>query len=159
MGKYAMPFLKDMSYTKYVLQCCWRDTRHHQGCTVLTLNFLRKEIFFISVKIDIGQLDKGGVKNPVTDGDMQSHRVMYYGLLKSFPGLSVISEEDDPTPVDMATIEAAEFTDPEVDDVIADMEDVYVPLDEVDVWIDPLDATQVSFTQYTECNDSVELLE
>ena len=35
----------------------------------------------------------------------------------------------------------------DVDDVIADGEDVLLPIDDVDVWIDPLDATQVGAFQ------------
>ena len=76
---------------------------------------------------------------------MLSHRAMYYGLLKTFPDLSVISEEDDPEPVDMTTIEEARMADPDVDAIVSDADDAVVPMDEVDVWIDPLDATQEVF--------------
>ena len=78
----------------------------------------------------------------MTDGDMLSHRAMYYGLLKAFPHLNVISEEDDPEPIDMDTVEEPRIIDPDVNKIVSDSEDVIVPLDEVDVWIDPLDATQ-----------------
>ena len=67
-------------------------------------------------------------------------------LLKTFPNLNVISEEDDPEPVDMDSIELAREDDVEVDKIISDGDDILVPIDEVDVWIDPLDATQ----EYTE---------
>lgn len=73
---------------------------------------------------------------------MLSHRAMYYGLLKAFPDLNVISEEDDPEPVDMSTVEEARMVDPDVDAIVSDADDSIVPIDEVDVWIDPLDATQ-----------------
>jgi len=99
---------------------------------------------------EIGEKSKGktaeGANNPVTDGDMLSHRAMYYGLIKGFPNLNVISEEDDPEPVDMNTVEAPIKTNSGVDAIISDGDDVLVPIDEVDVWIDPLDATQ----EYTE---------
>ena len=99
-----------------------------------------------SIQVDIGEKSKGktkeGANNPVTDGDMLSHRAMYYGLLKAFPHLNVISEEDDPEPVDFNTVELPKQKDPEVDKIISDADDVLVPMDEVDVWIDPLDATQ-----------------
>ena len=78
----------------------------------------------------------------MTDGDMLSHRAMYYGLLKGFPNLNVISEEDDPEPIDMSTVDVPKKTDSGVDAIISDGDDVLVPIDEVDVWIDPLDATQ-----------------
>lgn len=106
------------------------------------------EVKRIREQIDIGEKSKGktveGANNPVTDGDMLSHRAMYYGLLKAFPGLNVISEEDDPQPVNMDKVKMAHFSDPEVDKIV--IEDSIVPLDEIDVWIDPLDATQ----EYTE---------
>ena len=78
----------------------------------------------------------------MTDGDMLSHRVMYYGLLKAFPNLNVISEEDDPESIDMDTIQLPLKTNADVDKIITDGDDVLVPIEEVDVWIDPLDATQ-----------------
>ena len=73
---------------------------------------------------------------------MLSHRAMYYGLLKGFPNLNVISEEDDPETIDMSTVEVPLKTEAGVDAIISDGDDVLVPIDEVDVWIDPLDATQ-----------------
>jgi inositol monophosphatase 3 len=67
---------------------------------------------------------------------------MYYGLLKAFPNLNVISEEDDPEPFDMESIKTPTVHDSSVDDIVSDADDMIVPIDEVDVWIDPLDATQ-----------------
>jgi inositol monophosphatase 3 len=108
------------------------------------------EWHLIFSQAEIGEKSKGktreGANNPVTDGDMLSHRAMYYGMLKAFPGLSVISEEHDPQPIDMTTIALPAFTDSEVNAVISDDKDVMMSIEEVDVWIDPLDATQ----EYTE---------
>ena len=73
---------------------------------------------------------------------MLSHRAMYYGLLKGFPNLNVISEEDDPEKVDMNKFEKPNLVDPDVNKIVPDDSDVIVPIDEIDVWIDPLDATQ-----------------
>ena len=73
---------------------------------------------------------------------MLSHKAMYYGLLKGFPNLNVISEEDDPEHIDMAKVAMPKFSDASVDKVITDDNDVLVPIGELDVWIDPLDATQ-----------------
>ena len=46
---------------------------------------------------DIGEKSKGktreGANDPVTEGDMASHRVMYFGLKEAFPSLNIISEE------------------------------------------------------------------
>lgn len=104
------------------------------------------EVKNIREQIDIGEKSKGktaeGANNPVTDGDMLSHRAMYYGLLKGFPNLNVISEEDDPEPVDMSKVQVPRKQDSSVDQIIPDASDIYVPIDEIDVWIDPLDATQ-----------------
>ncbi len=77
---------------------------------------------------------------------MRSHRVMYNGILKAFPGLSVVSEEDDPLPVDMATIPELPEADEEVEAVVG-LQDVLVPKEDIDVWIDPLDATQASIAR------------
>merc|ERR1711894_715751 len=86
------------------------------------------EVRRIREQIDIGEKSKGktveGANNPVTDGDMLSHRAMYYGLLKGFPNLNVISEEDDPEKVDMSKIEVPKFTDPSVEKIISDDNDV-----------------------------------
>lgn len=73
---------------------------------------------------------------------MLSHRAMYYGLLKGFPNVNVISEEDDPKPVDMDTVPVPSKRDSSVDAIVPDVNDVLIPADEIDVWIDPLDATQ-----------------
>ena len=44
---------------------------------------------------DIGERSKGktreGANDPVTEGDMASHRVMYFGMKEAFPSLNIIS--------------------------------------------------------------------
>eukprot|EP00095_Tigriopus_kingsejongensis_P000748 maker-scaffold273_size229271-snap-gene-1.26 protein:Tk00748 transcript:maker-scaffold273_size229271-snap-gene-1.26-mRNA-1 annotation:"inositol monophosphatase 3" len=106
------------------------------------------EVKRIRDEVDIGEKSKGktqeGANNPVTDGDILSHQAMYYGILKAFPHVNVISEEDDPVKVDMSQVKMPHLTHPEVDEIA--IEDMQVPADEIDVWIDPLDATQ----EYTE---------
>ena len=46
---------------------------------------------------DIGERSKGktreGANDPVTEGDMAAHRIMYFGLREAFPSLNIISEE------------------------------------------------------------------
>ncbi len=109
-----------------------------------------QEVKRIREQADIGEKSKGktreGANNPVTDGDLLSHRAMYYGILKAFPGMSVISEEHDPQPIDMTLIPEVSKSDKEVDRIIRSGDDLVVPVADVDVWIDPLDATQ----EYTE---------
>ncbi|TRY79927.1 hypothetical protein TCAL_07065 [Tigriopus californicus] len=97
---------------------------------------------------DIGEKSKGktkeGANNPVTDGDMLSHKAMYNSLRKAFPHVHVISEEDDPEQVDLNLIKMPHLTNDEINEIVKD--DVLVPANDIDVWIDPLDATQ----EYTE---------
>ena len=68
-----------------------------------------------------------GANNPVTDGDMLSHRQMYYGLQKAFPLVNIISEEDDVEEIDMSKIAEASISDQEVDRIIPDSEDIILP--------------------------------
>ncbi|EDO35259.1 predicted protein [Nematostella vectensis] len=72
---------------------------------------------------------KEGVNDPVTQGDLQSHRAMFYGFRKAFPSVKVLSS---------ATIL--------LNNELQNIEDEYVPVSNVLVWIDPLDATK----EYTE---------
>ena len=117
-------------------------------------DFNSRNSVLIFLQSEIGEKSKGktaeGANNPVTDGDMISHRVMYYGLLKGFPNLNVISEEDDPEAIDMNKVQVPLKSDASVDAIISAGDDVLVPIDEVDVWIDPLDATQeVRFDEFS----------
>ena len=117
-------------------------------------DFNSRNSVLIFLQSEIGEKSKGktaeGANNPVTDGDMISHRIMYYGLLKGFPNLNVISEEDDPEAIDMNKVQVPLKSDASVDAIISAGDDVLVPIDEVDVWIDPLDATQeVRFDEFS----------
>ena len=49
-----------------------------------------------------------GANNPLTQGDMLSHKTMYYGLKKVFPNLNVVSEEHDHGDVDLSEVKAPE---------------------------------------------------
>merc|ERR1711894_751340 len=99
---------------------------------------------------NIGEKSKGktkeGANDPVSDGDMLSHRAMYYGLQKAFPLVNIISEEDDVEKIDISKIASASISNSEVDRIIPDSEDLILPAQDLDIWIDPLDATQ----EYTE---------
>ncbi|XP_064486627.1 Golgi-resident adenosine 3',5'-bisphosphate 3'-phosphatase-like [Ornithodoros turicata] len=86
---------------------------------------------------------KEGANDPLTDGDLRSHEVMYHGLSQAFPGVHIISEEHDSTVPD--NIPDLKSVKPESVKGIA-LDDVTVPRERVTVWIDPLDATQ----EYTE---------
>lgn len=84
---------------------------------------------------------KEGANDPLTAGDLRSHRAIYYALKRSFPGVTIISEEHDA---------AGDAEDPDVALPTSlrgvTLDDVAVPRSRVSVWIDPLDATQ----EYTE---------
>lgn len=88
-----------------------------------------------------------GANEFVTDADKRSHCLMYYSLLSTFPSLKVISEEtlskDECSPY----IEYLSLTT--TDDKINSLSDLYVPVEDVTVWIDPLDATQEFTEQLT----------
>lgn len=107
---------------------------------------------------DIGELEarsKGqtreGAKEMVTKGDMASHTVMVHGLAATFPGLQIISEENHTEDQEEEIELVKPFrsrTDPLVlPEELQDLpHDMLVPMKQVTVWIDPLDATQ----EYTE---------
>ncbi|CAH1772689.1 unnamed protein product [Owenia fusiformis] len=85
-----------------------------------------------------------GKNEYVTSGDMESHRAIYYGYFKSFPGINVVSEEHEHEPADFKSIPTVSKRLAEVLD--RTNSDSQVALDDVTVWMDPLDATQ----EYTE---------
>lgn len=105
-----------------------------------------ERVVAIRKSADLQEESKGetleGANDPKTQGDMQSHIAMYYGIRKAFPDLNVISEEHGESTVDLGSVEALATSHPEVDKLIG----YEVPVEEVAVWIDPLDATQ----EYTE---------
>jgi len=107
-----------------------------------------EEVVAVRKKADLGETSKGktleGANDPKTDGDMQSHLAMFYGIRKAFPDVMVISEEHGDVDVDLTKIQKANINNDEVDKLIG--AGYEVPIDEVSVWIDPLDATQ----EYTE---------
>jgi inositol monophosphatase 3 len=106
------------------------------------------EVARIRKLADIGESSKGktleGANDPKTEGDMASHKVMYWGIKKAFPHINVISEEHDVISEDLSKIQTPSYTNSEVDSIVTT--DISVPADQISVWIDPLDATQ----EYTE---------
>uniref|UniRef100_A0A6E8V3U2 Putative inositol monophosphatase 3 n=1 Tax=Anopheles coluzzii TaxID=1518534 RepID=A0A6E8V3U2_ANOCL len=106
------------------------------------------EVVAVSKSRDLHEQSKGktkeGANNPVTDADYRSNCVMKNGLLRIFPKLKVISEEDD-RQEQCADVQLFDL-DPTVLPESVTVPDERVSIDEVDVWIDPLDATQ----EYTE---------
>lgn len=87
-----------------------------------------------------------GANNPVTQGDMLSHKTMFYGFKKEFPKLNVVSEEHDHGEVDLKDVKPLDMSGINIDNNLHNKEDEIVSAGNLVVWIDPLDATQ----EYTE---------
>ncbi|XP_023228505.1 putative inositol monophosphatase 3 [Centruroides sculpturatus] len=81
---------------------------------------------------------KEGINDPLTEGDIKSHETMVYGFKKVFPDVKVISEEHDNRKVNLEDIETPKhfLLKQFVDD------DVFVNVEDITVWVDPLDATK-----------------
>ncbi|KAL4235761.1 Inositol monophosphatase 3 [Mactra antiquata] len=94
---------------------------------------------------------KEGAKEFVSRGDMESHNAIFYGFAKAFPGLNVVSEEHEKTPLDFSRIPDIDLNLEEVRRRV--MSDQSIPKSEITVWIDPLDATQ-EYTEMTEKDGS-----
>ncbi|XP_076319979.1 inositol monophosphatase 3-like [Tachypleus tridentatus] len=98
---------------------------------------------------DLKETSKGktkeGANDPLTEGDMRSHRAMVYGLKKAYPYIKVISEEHDSSDIHLDEVKTVVGKNAEIDKVLNGADEV-VPSDQITVWVDPLDATQ----EYTE---------
>ncbi|XP_013787871.1 inositol monophosphatase 3-like [Limulus polyphemus] len=88
---------------------------------------------------------KEGANDPLTEGDMRSHRAMVYGLKKTYPYIKVISEEHDSSDINFDEVKTVVGENLEIEKVLNDADEM-VPSDQITVWVDPLDATQ----EYTE---------
>lgn len=102
------------------------------------------EVLAVSKEIDLHKKSKGqtkeGADDPVTDADLRSHCAMQYGLQRIFPKLTIVSEED-ATETKCPSVNAIEL-DPTVLHNSITLPDENVNIDDITVWIDPLDATQ-----------------
>lgn len=84
---------------------------------------------------------KEGVNDSVTNADIKSHCVMYHSLKQTFPHVRIVSEEEHHCEhVGDLKMNTAELGD------LSKVPDVLVPVEDVTLWIDPLDATK----EYTE---------
>ena len=96
----------------------------------------------------IGQLSKGLTKEGrdeyVTMGDQMSHQIITSGFRHLWPHLHYRSEENDHGPAKRTSSSKIDLTNAEISAVAK--RDEAVAMDQVAVWIDPLDATQ----EYTE---------
>ncbi|KAK2193970.1 hypothetical protein NP493_4g11032 [Ridgeia piscesae] len=92
----------------------------------------------------LGETSKGktkeGVNDVLTAGDLQSHLTMMNGFKLAFPGLKVISEEHTKKTADFKMDTSVPKKNSE--EVASLTKTETVPLADVTVWIDPLDATK-----------------
>ncbi|CBY32163.1 unnamed protein product [Oikopleura dioica] len=88
--------------------------------------------------------EKTGKNDLVTAGDHASHDIMYYGLKGAFPGLAVISEEEDAPQNPSGSVFLPKLTNKKLERIL--VSDELLPIEDLTVWIDPLDATK----EYTE---------
>lgn len=104
----------------------------------------------------IGQEVKGNTsvdtKDYVTQGDKRSHEAIVAGLKARWASLKYVSEEH--LPVDSTSVACPSIQNLEVFEVLKVVDDPPIPLEDVLVWIDPLDATQ----EYTEGGQHPDLL-
>ncbi|KAK0167973.1 hypothetical protein PV327_001819 [Microctonus hyperodae] len=87
---------------------------------------------------------KEGIDDPVTTADYRSHCAMYNYLLNNFPSSLIISEEkskgcDDTNKQDLKI-------DATILQHIQNIDDIEVNVEDITIWIDPLDATK-EFTE------------
>lgn len=111
------------------------------------------EVVDVSKKSDLQATSKGktkeGANDPVTNADLRSHCVMQSGLQRIFPRLQIISEEDETVVGTEGNVNKCEATEGrpafDLDPTVLHLDvtvDESVAVDDVTVWIDPLDATQ-----------------
>ncbi|CAH8670540.1 unnamed protein product [Schistosoma rodhaini] len=104
-------------------------------------------IKFISLKHNLNSRTKhGGIlkQEPLTDADLGSHQIIVSGLASAFPELLVRSEEHElPTHRLLDYKESVYHSDFQSS---LPNDDLFVPITDLVIWVDPLDGTQ----EYTE---------
>ncbi|XP_006624339.1 putative inositol monophosphatase 3 [Apis dorsata] len=86
---------------------------------------------------------KEGINDPVTEADYRSHCAMVHSLLETFPSITVISEETSKN-CDKITVSNIKNNINNLNDY--DIKDEIININDITVWIDPLDATK-EFTE------------
>ncbi|XP_054731137.1 putative inositol monophosphatase 3 [Anastrepha obliqua] len=104
------------------------------------------EVLEVTKTLELKERSKGktdeGANDPFTDADGRSHCVMKEGLHRIFPQIKIFSEEDKESCSNVNTFDL----DPTVLHETADLPNELADINDVTVWIDPLDATQ-EFTE------------
>ncbi|KAL0107664.1 hypothetical protein PUN28_014758 [Cardiocondyla obscurior] len=97
----------------------------------------------IKFKIESKGQTKEGLNDPVTAADYRSHCAMYRSLTEAFPEITVISEETSQD-CDKIVVEDIRNSVKNIEDY--DLSDDIVNINDITIWIDPLDATK-EFTE------------
>ncbi|XP_067635379.1 putative inositol monophosphatase 3 [Eurosta solidaginis] len=104
------------------------------------------EVLDVAQTRNLNERSKGktdeGANDPFTDADGRSHCIMKEGLHRIFPRIKMFSEEDKVSCASVATFDL----DPTVLHETADLPNELVDINDVTIWLDPLDATQ-EFTE------------
>ena len=104
------------------------------------------ELVKVHQSANLKTAEKTGKADLVTAGDHASHDVMFHGMKKTFPRLAVISEEGDESDDEKqaAKVPTVKMANAKLDRIL--VSDELIPIEDITVWIDPLDATK----EYTE---------
>lgn len=102
------------------------------------------ELVRIQKGASLNTKEKTGKNDLVTAGDHASHDIMFNGMRSTFPKLSVISEEGDDIKNGMPQGIKVPLSNSKLDRIL--VSDELIPIEDITVWIDPLDATK----EYTE---------
>ncbi|CAK8691296.1 unnamed protein product [Clavelina lepadiformis] len=148
----SLIFILSLSFVFYFGSMYYaRDMVSMQALLVAGIDFAERGGVKVKYVHDQGKLDeksKGetleGANVPLTDGDLFSNQAMMQSFRKSFPNVKVVSEEKEAVNLVEDVAPAPEFN-AEVHKLVTDPL-VEVPVDDITIWIDPLDATQ----EYTE---------
>lgn len=93
------------------------------------------------LNIEIKGKTKEGVDDSVTRADFLSHCAMFYTLKQTFPLVLIISEEShECEKVEGLKYDPAKYLP--TNDKLSKTSDTLVPLEDITIWIDPLDATK-----------------
>ncbi|XP_053212838.1 inositol monophosphatase 3-like [Panonychus citri] len=95
--------------------------------------------------------DENGKDELLTEGDLRSHQMMVLQVSAKFPGLRIISEEKDSPEGEGFFLPFGELQDVLYADDVHNLPSSMVSMEDLVVWIDPLDATQEyseNLTQY-----------
>ena len=102
------------------------------------------ELAKIQRKGELKTAEKSGKNDLVTAGDHASHDIMYHGMKSTFPKLKVISEEGGDDRRERPTTKNVKLVNSKLNRIL--VSDELIPIEDITVWIDPLDATK----EYTE---------